>query len=173
MPARPTPRQVFQCICEDHAWTLATKGFVVLVGLRDAPLLWERSWCAAVRGRTVYAQSGAGGRRLYLHKAILGGWLRPGEEVDHINRNGLDNRRENLRRCTRAENSRNTRPRTGRFKGIHWSKRDKQWVAQITVGGLCQTVGYSKDEEEAARAYDAAAVRLFGKYAHLNFGGTQ
>jgi hypothetical protein len=102
----------------------------------------------------------------YLHQLILGcAW------VDHINGDGLDNRRTNLRPCTRAQNMHNQRKRRGvsQFKGVYWHTSGRKWKAQITESGHRRSLGYHPSEESAARAYDAAARRLFGEYAALNF----
>ena len=95
-----------------------------------------------------------------------------GMVIDHINHNGLDNRRENLRICTRAENSRNRgkqKNNTSGYKGVCWYKRDKKWRAQIKKDSKKIHIGYFDIIEDAARAYDAKAKELFGEFAHLNF----
>jgi hypothetical protein len=91
--------------------------------------------------------------------------------IDHINGDGLDNRRANLRPATRAQNAANRRPRAGgssRFKGVHWSKADNRWVARIHSGGRDITLGRFLGEYDAARAYNRAAVRVYGEFAYLN-----
>lgn len=112
---------------------------------------------AARRTRSAY---------LYMHRVIAGA----GDSVivDHINGEKLDNRRANLRFCTRPQNQWNSGPRTGRFKGVHWAKRDRRWVAQIAANGRRINLGSFLDEVEAARAYDAAARDLHGEFAHQN-----
>jgi hypothetical protein len=92
------------------------------------------------------------------------------QRVDHRNFNGLDNRRENLRDGTKG-NTHNQRPRTGvtsKYKGVSWHKPSAKWWARITVKGKTRSLGLYHDEDDAARAYNEGAVRLFGDYAHLN-----
>jgi hypothetical protein len=93
-------------------------------------------------------------------------------EVDHWNHDGLDNRRENLRVCTKAQNNHNCRKHrwhngeytSSKYKGVCWNKTEKKWMAYIHR----KTLGYFRTEEEAALAYNAAATRDFGEFAVLN-----
>jgi len=92
--------------------------------------------------------------------------------VDHINGDGLDNRRENIRLATKRQNSQNMvrkRPnKTSRFKGVSKSQHHNGWRATIKVNGARIHLGYFKDESDAARAYDAAAIEHFGPFAAPN-----
>jgi len=114
-----------------------------------------------------------------LHRVILervlGRILSKREEVDHINHNGLDNRRENIRLATRSENQHNQRIRTfaksSRYKGVDWYKRYCKWRARIQVNGKSICIGFFDIEEDAARAYDMEAKRTFPTFCYLNFGG--
>ena len=89
--------------------------------------------------------------------------------VDHINRNALDNRRSNLRHCTHAENMRN-RPgssnRKSKYKGVY--KCRGRWRAEISHNGKKFRLGAFNNAEKAARAYDAAAIKLHGDFARTN-----
>lgn len=93
--------------------------------------------------------------------------------VDHINGDGLDNRKANLRAVTIMQNSWNMkkfrRNCWSRYKGVTWNTRRKKWVAQIMARGEIKFFGGFEDEMEAAKAYDAAAKKYHGEFAYLNF----
>jgi hypothetical protein len=100
--------------------------------------------------------------------------MRPpeGMEVDHQDGDGLNNRRSNLRICTHQNNSRNMRRHrdsASRFKGVSWWKTRQIWRAYIVVDNKQKGLGYYNNDTDAARAYDAAAKKLFGEFANLNF----
>jgi len=109
-------------------------------------------------------------KREMLHRLIVGAPV--GEVVDHINGDTLDNRRSNLRVCSRAENLWNAgkrRHNTSGFKGVCFDKRDGRWYARIRAVGRVHDLGRYKTAEEAAMAYDAKAAELHGPFARLNF----
>lgn len=103
-----------------------------------------------------------------MHRQILG--LGKGEkiDVDHINMNHLDNRRDNLRKCTRSENMRNRGKNTNNtsgYKGVSWFARDSKWVAGIKHNGKRIYLGLFDDPAIAHEAYKKAALRLHGSFA--------
>lgn len=109
-----------------------------------------------------------GGKYSHMHREVL----QAAEIVDHINRNKLDNRRSNLRPCTRAQNAQNISThrdkRTSKHKGVTFDKSRSRWSADIMAMGKRLRLGRFDTEEEAASAYRAAAVRLHKEFANVN-----
>lgn len=150
-----------------------TQGQVALVDAADYELLSARGWYAAKSRSGFYAATGASGRPgglVLMHRLLL----RPaaGLQVDHINRNRLDNRRANLRLCTPGQNSRNVgvhSRNTSGFKGVSRHSDGHAWIASINAEGVKRYLGSFAHLEDAARAYDAAALKHYGDFAFLNF----
>jgi len=150
-----------------------SQGLVALVDASDYALVRDRRWYAARRKQTFYAvrhSSGPGPKLLYMHRVILP----TAGSVDHINGNGLDNRRANLRPANGAQNAQNSRKRragtsSSRYKGVSLKKSTGRWAANIGHGYRQVFLGYFDREEDAAQAYDEAARDLFGEFARLNF----
>lgn len=94
----------------------------------------------------------------------------PGFEIDHVNGNRDDNRIANLRLASRAQNNANARAKRNRkLRGVFFDKQTKTWRAKIGVDYRQIHLGRHPTAEQAARAYDAAAIKHFGKFARLNF----
>lgn len=149
-----------------------SKGKVAIIDAEDAKRVNQHKWCATVtkRGRW-YAKrkvvrDGKATSEM-LHRFIMN--CPKGFEVDHINNDGLDNRRENLRLCTRSQNNGNRRLTTIKFKGVSWERKSKSWRASIGKDYVNYELGRYKTAEEAAEAYDRAARRLYGQFARVNF----
>jgi hypothetical protein len=142
-----------------------TRGFVALIDEEDHERVASRKWQASVRKHgAVYVTDSS---RSYLH-TFLTGW----DYVDHINGNGLDNRRANLRPATGSQNAYNKGPlsnNTSGFKGVSLHGASGRWVAKIYAEKVAYNLGYYGSPADAARAYDAAANELHGEFARLNF----
>jgi hypothetical protein len=96
----------------------------------------------------------------------------PGQQVDHINGNRLDNRRENLRLCNSNGNNQNARlasHNTSGYKGVSWCKKWKKFQVRIWLNNRQRYLGSFTSALEAAQAYDTAARSMYGTFARLNF----
>lgn len=148
-----------------------TRGQVATVDDVDADWVLQHNWQAQRAGRTWYAKAKIGGRVVKLHRAIAerAGLTIHGMQVDHVNGDGLDNRRANLRVATATENMRHqTRKAAGKsshYKGVSWDRRAGKWYACINVDGQHVKLGRFDSEIVAAAAYDAAACHYFGVWA--------
>lgn len=149
-----------------------TRGYVALIDAEDAARVLTFKWAAMPRPRTVYAfraiRRADGARTTQSLHTFLTGYAR----TDHLDGDGLNNRRANLREATSNQNMHNRRlnkDNLSGFKGVSWHKRDGFWQAGIRADGRSKNLGYYATAEEAARAYDAAARELHGDFATLNF----
>ena len=106
-----------------------------------------------------------------MHRIVMGALGE--QEVDHVNGNRLDNPRCNLRFATYAQNRMNIPKFHGkfasRFKGVTWHKQHQKWYACISINKTSKFLGLFAQEEDAARAYDIAAIEHFGEFARINF----
>jgi hypothetical protein len=147
---------------------------IALVDDEDYGMVAQHNWSVATSPTTTVVYAIRSTRRpdgsktsQRMHHLILGQLL-----IDHIDMNGLNNQRANLRAATKSQNGGNRKPVAGsssRFKGVVWYKRDSVWQAAIRVDNRNHHLGYFASEEAAARAYDAAAPKWFGEFARLNF----
>jgi hypothetical protein len=111
------------------------------------------------------------GRFIKLHRYLLN-MTDPTIYIDHVNKNTLDNRRCNLRYSTPQENRRNSGKKikaSSKYKGVVWNKIHKKWLVRIVKEkGKRIFLGYFYNEIDAAKAYNEAAKKYFGEFAHLN-----
>ncbi len=131
-----------------------TKGLNAIVDDADFDFLIKFKWCASGGHKTDYAVRGKNGRIIQMHRLIMGDppFLRA--QVDHIDGNGLNNQRHNLRWCTKAQNRRNEPKRKGysnKFKGVSFDPRREKFRCYIKIAGKQQWLGYFSSEVEAAR----------------------
>lgn len=118
-----------------------------------------------------YAHTRKNGKRLVLHRLIYEKEAK-GASIDHINHDGLDNRKANLRVATVAQNSYNQRPqtrkKTSKYKGVRYTKLYHLWEARIKKNGVYHALGFFDTSWKAAQAYNEAATKMFGNFACLN-----
>ncbi len=157
-----------------------TQGKVALVDAVDADLVTGYSWSAWWNGHTWYAHTAVilvPGRTttLRMHRLIMGCTPRDGRNVDHQNGDGLDNRRGNLRFASTSQNLANGPSRRGssQYRGVCFDKSRERWAAGVKVNGRRVNLGRFDSEVDAAMAYDRAALKAFGTFAHVNFPGVQ
>ena len=104
----------------------------------------------------------------YMHREIMGN---PKKDIDHMNNNKLDNRKQNLRLCSPSQNGSNMKiPKSNKsgFKGVSWNKQHKKWSAYIYKNYKHIFIGSFEDKQEAALAYNKAATVYFGEFARIN-----
>lgn len=153
-----------------HRLIPLTQGKFAIVDAADYPALIRYKWTVLAAPNTFYAVRSEGKTQIRMHRQILN--APPHLVVDHINHNGLNNARKNIRLCTRAQNNRNQHSHknsSSKYKGVTWSKKDKTWFARIHKNKKTYYLGFFKKETDATRAYDKKAKKLFGQFAYLNF----
>ena len=161
------------------AYVPLTKGYEAVIDVEDVSLVSDRCWWAMVgrlksgEVRSVYAVhtpwSGSEHGVTYMHRLIAG--TPAGLMTDHIDGDGLNNRRANLRPATDSQNQQNSRLRLvnkAKVKGVYWNVRAKKWRAQIGVDGRKHHLGFFDSVEDASAAYAAASAAL-----HPTFGRTR
>lgn len=150
-----------------------TQGKFALVDDEDYDFLMQWKWHfnpagAGYAKRTISLGDGKF-KCIQMHRLLLN--VGVGISIDHIDRNGLNNQRINLRIANQSENMRNResfKKSTSKFKGVYWKKSNKKWVAEINFNKEKKYLGIFSSEIEAALAYNKAAIELFGDFSILN-----
>jgi hypothetical protein len=148
--------------------------YFALVSDCDYDLVMQYKWYARIDINTIYTISSnkrADGRHqtISMHRLIMN--AQKGQYVDHIDGNGMNNCRENLRICTCSENQYNSFKRanaSSKYKGVGWHKASNSYQARIQVENKRIHIGCFSTEKEAAIARNEAAIKYHGKFARLN-----
>jgi len=149
-----------------------TQGQNAIVDAEDYDRVRRHKWCLSRTGHQLYAQRRYRGKTLRMHQFIMN--PPKGMVVDHIDGNGLNNRRSNLRICTQRQNTWNhkyTKPEhaSSQYVGVYrYKNRPEEWYARVQCNGDITDLGPFDSEIEAVRARDRTAIELFGEYARLN-----
>lgn len=144
-----------------------TQNKYVLVDDEDYIKLNQYNWHVCKGKSTYYAirRSCKLKKTIYMHRVIMNP---PNNlNIDHINHNGLDNRKENLRMCNQSQNlgnSRISKHNTSGMKGVCWDKRNKKWIVRIKIYGKNKHLGRFKDKNSAKNVYEKAAKQHFGSF---------
>lgn len=153
-----------------------TQGKFAIIDDKDFELVSQHKWYARKGSKTFYAVTkipinGSGGNyaTIYMHRFILC-LERRDSMIDHIDCDGLNNSRQNIRLCTAAENIRNRRiasNNTSGLKGASWDKHANKWIAHIKINGKAKHLGCFDSKEDAHTAYCKAALELHGEFCRF------
>lgn len=153
--------------------TIDIKNNVVLIDDEDYERVIQYHWYVRQRHKIIYVEKSywneGKAKHQSLHRFILNAL--PGQYIDHINGNGLDNRRSNIRFCTIEQNQQNRKKESGtknRYKGTWFDLSRNKWRARIEAKGVRHFLGSFITEYEAAIAYNRAAKIYHGEFARLN-----
>ncbi len=145
-----------------------TQGKTAKVDDADHARLSRFKWCAHKNGGRFYAVRRKDGRIAKLHREVIRE-TDPSRIVDHINHDGLDCRRQNLRVCSHQENIRNragqTRVSSSGIRGVSWDRTQNRWLSYITISGKRKTLGSFKSKFEAGKVSENARRRYFGAFS--------
>jgi len=148
-----------------------TRGFVAIIDASDVPIVsgWNWSVLISKRRRAVYAGRVHDRKTILMHRALIG--AERGEEIDHRDGDGLNNRRNNLRRCTRGQNTCNAPTRSDNragLKGASFDSRSGKWRVEISIDGRKKHLGLFATAEEAHARYATAAAEIYGEFARTS-----
>ncbi len=153
-----------------------TQGKVALVDDEDFEAVSQFKWYATVKdGRIYYAcrKTTINGQRIiiHMHRLLMGLDKGCAKVIDHIDGNGLNNQKCNLRICTIQQNCQNRKSQknnTSGYKGVSFDKQYLKWKARICAKDKRTVIGYYVNKEQAALAYNEAAKKHYGEFASLN-----
>jgi len=152
-----------------------SKGLVALVDDEDFEELSKYNWYACFNRIKYYARRhqmiNGKKTKVYMHRQILG-LTNPKIFADHIDGDGLNNQKHNLRAASNSQNLANVNKRKGtssKYKGVNYRKATGKWQVHIQHQGKLHFVGTFDNEIDGAKAYDKKATELFGEFAKLNF----
>lgn len=139
----------------------------ILIDEDDLPLFHSRKWHVTTFNyvKSFVGQSNYKQKYIFLHREVMN--APPYLQVDHINLNRLDNRKQNLRLCTPGENARNHPPHKNSKVGKGVSRQKNRWIARIMVDGKSTYLGHFVCPVEAAVAYRDASKKLHGEFSRL------
>lgn len=148
-----------------------TQNKFCVIDLEDYLKVKDFKWSANKAGNTFYAFTTAylasnKKKNILMHRLLISG-----DEIDHVDGNGLNNCKSNLRNCTRSQNIMNSIKRincSSKYKGVSFNKHAKKWGCRIKFSGSCKHIGYFDSEIEASNVYDELAKEYFGEFARLN-----
>lgn len=152
---------------------ILTQGKVAIVDDEDYDYLNQFKWHASKLSGKFYARRyiklSKPSIKILMHRDIM----KPEKVyvIDHIDGNTLNNQKNNLRICTHAQNMRNSKiniNNTSGFKGVYWNKQNAKWTALIRLNNKKIHIGYYIDIKDAAKAYNAAALKYHGEFANIN-----
>ena len=159
------------------------KGKFTLVDMEDIELVLKFNWRCNPNHNTFYvdrcpleSEKDRYKSSVSMHRFILGltyyDYKKTGLVVDHINGNGLDNRKSNLRVVTPRQNTQNLKiKKSSKYPGVSWNKNAQKWQVRIQLNGKIKHLGLFMDEREAAKAYEQACRELVGEELVCKTGG--
>ena len=167
MVSNTTPNEIFEkdgiCYLKLYDIHNFERSEIATFSPEDKEMVGGKRWGLTGNGYVVSQQYGL------LHRFLLG--AKSYEEIDHKDRNPLNNCRDNLRFCTSAQNKANAnlmKTNKSGYRGVSWNKKDKVWVAQTSKNNKSFCIGRFKNKEKAALAYNSIVLELHGEFARLN-----
>ena len=164
-------------VIDDLAYIPLNDGVCAIIDADDLPKVASFTWHVSKECATSYARShirlpNGNRKKIRMHRLLMDNPY--GVEVDHVNSNGLDNRKSNLRLATHEQNMRNASMRkdnSSGVKGVSWSEATKRWIAAIRVGGPKKYLGSFKELSDAAQAYAEASKKFHGEFGRVALNG--